>query len=349
MRRLNLRMQVALWLLAPLLGLLALDSWLTYQRAMSAAHHAFDRTLASSLKSIREGVRLDQGEVIVDLPYLALEMFESNDGGKIYYQIREDGGRNVTGYPDLPQPEANAEPFQPVFYDAPYRGEQLRMAALRLPVHDVPTAQTRLVRVLVGETIEARQALAAIAGQSSAALAEARRQEALAAMGDTAEQYIEAATASRLLRWAIDRYRDQKQGPMLSRAGEIFAGLTLGEFLRLTVDTERQPPELSARRASGRSVEVGGLSEGTRDQLFLALRIAALELQLAHKAALPFVADDLFINFDDARSKAGLEALRELSSRTQVLFLTHHDHLLPLVREVFGAAVNVVELQRERV
>ncbi|WP_369065481.1 sensor histidine kinase [Burkholderia gladioli] len=160
MRRLNLRMQVALWLLAPLLGLLALDSWLTYQRAMSAAHHAFDRTLASSLKSIREGVRLDQGEVIVDLPYLALEMFESNDGGKIYYQIREDGGRNVTGYPDLPQPEATAEPFQPVFYDAPYRGEQLRMAALRLPVHDVPTAQTRLVRVLVGETIEARQALA---------------------------------------------------------------------------------------------------------------------------------------------------------------------------------------------
>ncbi|WP_186062122.1 ATP-binding protein [Burkholderia gladioli] len=202
---------------------------------------------------------------------------------------------------------------------------------------------------LVRRELEARQALAAIAGQSSAALAEARRQEALAAMGDTAEQYIEAATASRLLRWAIDRYRDQKQGPMLSRAGEIFAGLTLGEFLRLTVDTERQPPELSARRASGRSVEVGGLSEGTRDQLFLALRIAALELQLAHKAALPFVADDLFINFDDARSKAGLEALRELSSRTQVLFLTHHDHLLPLVREVFGAGVNVVELQRERV
>ncbi len=202
---------------------------------------------------------------------------------------------------------------------------------------------------LARRELEARQALAAIAGQSSAALAEARRQEALAAMGDTAEQYIEAATASRLLRWAIDRYRDQKQGPMLSRAGEIFAGLTLGEFLRLTVDTERQPPELSARRASGRSVEVGGLSEGTRDQLFLALRIAALELQLAHKAALPFVADDLFINFDDARSKAGLEALRELSSRTQVLFLTHHDHLLPLVREVFGAGVNVVELQRERV
>lgn len=100
----NLRTQVALWLLLPLLGLLALDSWLTYQRAMSAAHVAFDRTLSSSLKSIREGVRLNDGEIEVDLPYLALEMFESGDGGKIYYLIRDDRGRTITGYPDLPLP-----------------------------------------------------------------------------------------------------------------------------------------------------------------------------------------------------------------------------------------------------
>ena len=59
---------------------------------------------------------------------------------------------------------------------------------------------------------------------------------------------------------------------------------------------------------------------------------------------LPFIADDLFINYDDVRSKGGLEALGELSRKTQVLFLTHHDHLLPLVHEVFGATVNVVRL-----
>lgn len=162
MMRVNLRLQVALWLLLPLLGLLALDAWLTNRRAMSVAHTAFDRTLASSLKSIRAGVRVNRGDVEVDLPYLALEMFESNDGGKIYYLIREDGGRAVTGYPDLPLParaRAQAERFIPCFYDAVYRGERLRMAALRLPLHDVPSAQTRVVWVMVGETIEARQAL----------------------------------------------------------------------------------------------------------------------------------------------------------------------------------------------
>ena len=160
----NLRAQVALWLLLPLLGLLALDSWLTYQRAMSAAHVAFDRTLSSSLKSIREGVRLNDGEIEVDLPYLALEMLESSDGGKVYYLIREDNGHTITGYPDLPLPQGrdagDGALFVTRYYDVVYRGEQLRMAALRIPVHDVPTAQSRIVWVMVGETIEARQALA---------------------------------------------------------------------------------------------------------------------------------------------------------------------------------------------
>lgn len=164
MTRTNLRTQVALWLLLPLLGLLALDSWLTYQRAMSAAHVAFDRTLSSSLKSIREGVRLNDGEIEVDLPYLALEMLESSDGGKVYYLIREDNGHTITGYPDLPLPHGrdagDGALFVTRYYDVVYRGEQLRMAALRIPVHDVPTAQSRIVWVMVGETIEARQALA---------------------------------------------------------------------------------------------------------------------------------------------------------------------------------------------
>ncbi|WP_322101512.1 ATP-binding protein [Paraburkholderia sp. J41] len=240
-------------------------------------------------------------------------------------------------------------------------GDGLAQSAIAAEVAEQPIAEVPARLATLGQELEAIghqlstnlqaqvtavQAFDAINGQAGAALAEAKRQEALSAMSDAAEEYLEAATASRLLKWATDRYRDQKQGPMLRRAAEIFNGLTLGEFSRLLVDTERTPPALHARRNTGQSVEVSGMSEGTRDQLFLALRIAALELQLASKAALPFVADDLFINFDDERAKAGFEALRDLSAKTQVLFLTHHDHLLPAIREVFGAAVNVVELQR---
>ncbi|QNK67065.1 ATP-binding protein [Variovorax sp. PAMC26660] len=210
-------------------------------------------------------------------------------------------------------------------------------------------AVTERLNLLVQKRVTAEQAFSAIAGQANAATAEARRQEALAAMGEVAEQYLEVATAGKLLKWAIDRYRDRKQGPMLQRASTVFCELTLGDFTKLGVDYEKDTPALYARRKGGQVVEVSGLSEGTRDQLYLALRIAALELHLENAKALPFVADDLFVNFDDERAKAGLRALCELSKRTQVVFLTHHDHLLPFVREVFAGGVNIIELRRETV
>ena len=88
-----------------------------------------------------------------------------------------------------------------------------------------------------------------------------------------------------------------------------------------------------------------GLSEGTRDQLYLALRLAALELQHGPSArVLPLIADDVFINFDDARTAAGLQVLGELSRQRQVLFLTHHAHLVPLAQQVLGQQLNVIEL-----
>ena len=86
------------------------------------------------------------------------------------------------------------------------------------------------------------------------------------------------------------------------------------------------------------------LHQSLRDQLYLVLRMAALELHLEQVAPLPFIADDLFINYDDGRAKAGLEALAKLSEITQVIFLSHHEHLLPVTRSVFGERLNVINL-----
>jgi len=195
---------------------------------------------------------------------------------------------------------------------------------------------------LAAELAAANRELAAISGEANAARAEAKRQEALSAMADAAERFVKVETASTLLKWAIDRYRERRQGPMLSRASAIFCELTLGTFSRLVVDYDRQPMALAAvRAASGEHVEIGGMSEGTRDQLYLALRLAALEEHGEKASALPFVADDLFINFDDARARAGLRVLAHLAKRTQVIFLSHHDHLVGMVRDVFGPQVNV--------
>ena len=191
---------------------------------------------------------------------------------------------------------------------------------------------------------DAMRALQEIGGSDVASKAEAQRQEALAQMSDVAERYIKVFTAERLLRWSIDRYREEKQGPLLNRASTIFSTLTSGTFRKLYVDFDKQPMTLEGLRPDGNSVGISGLSDGTRDQLYLALRLAALEMHLDLATPLPFIADDLFINYDDVRSSAGFEALKSLSEQTQVIFLSHHDHLIPTVQAVFGKKVNIVYL-----
>ncbi len=189
-----------------------------------------------------------------------------------------------------------------------------------------------------------KTAFDAFDGAGRAARAESQRQEALSAMGDAAERYLRLHTASRLLKWSMEKFRETQQGPMLARASAHFKGLTLGSFSRLLVDTEDAAPRLLGIRPGGEQVDVGGMSEGSRDQLYLALRLAALELQCDQGFNLPLIADDLFINFDDHRTEAGLAVLGALSARMQVVFLTHHHHLVPMAKRVLGDDLNVVWL-----
>jgi uncharacterized protein YhaN len=98
-------------------------------------------------------------------------------------------------------------------------------------------------------------------------------------------------------------------------------------------------------RGVGEKVKVGGMSEGVRDQLYLALRLATLESYLAKSEPLPFIVDDILINFDDKRTAATLKILAELSKRTQVILFTHHSQVKEMAEGMRnGSGVFVREL-----
>jgi uncharacterized protein YhaN len=199
---------------------------------------------------------------------------------------------------------------------------------------------------LVVSLKDAQRELAAIAGQADAATAASQRNEAIASMTETMERYIRVRVALVLLRWAIERFRREKQGPLLARASGLFSILTLGEFVQLVAEfDEKDEPRLAGIRRNAKSVAVGGMSTGTADQLYLALRIAALEMHLESSLALPFIADDLLAHFDNQRAAAALRVLSDLSTHTQVLFFTHHEHLVDIAQQALGNDVHVVRLQ----
>lgn len=194
---------------------------------------------------------------------------------------------------------------------------------------------------------EAREAYEAIGGGAGAANAEAARQGALAEIAEIAERYVRARTAASLLRWAVERNRREKQGPLLREAAQLFGELTSGSFENLEIDFDSQDrARLVGRRPSGERVDVTGMSDGTTDQLYLALRIAALAQYLESAQPLPFVADDLFINFDDDRAAAGFRALGSLAQKCQVIFFTHHAHLVDVARSALEDRAAVIELDQ---
>ncbi len=176
-------------------------------------------------------------------------------------------------------------------------------------------------------------------GHDTASIAQ-QAQDALAEARSAAERYARVHVARMLLRAGIDRFRKQQQGPRLRAAGRHFALLTGGRYERLIVDYDAAGRAvLLAIRDIGTECPVEALSEGARDQLYLALRIAAIDSYIIHSEPLPFNADDLLVHFDDIRAAAAIALLAELGQTSQVILFTHHDHIAALAERQSGVVV----------
>ncbi|TBR21181.1 hypothetical protein EPO15_10920, partial [bacterium] len=233
-------------------------------------------------------------------------------------------------------------------------GDGLRLEALLADAVDADATELAAKSAGLQEQLRAvsdeAEAVAALRSEASmrfrqvddradAAIAAADQAQARAEMGAQAEAYVRKRAEAALLRWTVERYRAEKQAPLLKRASAIFSELTLGAYQALGVNADEGRPRLIGIQSGGEKVvSVEVMSEGTIDQLFLSLRVAAIEESVADGVRLPFLADDLFTTYDDARSAAGFKVLSRLAEQTQVLFFTHHEHLAELAREVLTPA-----------
>jgi len=154
----SLRGQLLRWLLVPLLALLVVNAWFSNEAAIATANQAFDRLLLASADAIAEDVEERDGKIVVDLPYAALQLLESNIQERIFYRVVAPGGATITGYADLPLPAARPLPgAESVLYTALYHDEPIHLVALDKQVYGA--ARGGPIVIIVAETGEARQAL----------------------------------------------------------------------------------------------------------------------------------------------------------------------------------------------
>ena len=183
----------------------------------------------------------------------------------------------------------------------------------------------------------AEGALRTLAAGQGAAHAASDRQAAAARLSRVLEDALVQHLAAVMLGHGLQAVEAiGSSNDRLARIGQTFARLTGGAYTHLSPAPDGKDSDsfgrLLAHEAAGAEKHVGELSEGTRDQLYLALRLVAVEDHVQHAPPLPFVADDILQTFDDTRARAALEALVGLSQHVQVILLTHHPHLLHLAQ-----------------
>ncbi|MCK7502967.1 MAG: hypothetical protein MZV70_01915 [Desulfobacterales bacterium] len=241
--------------------------------------------------------------------------------------------------------QQNARPIDEVVREA----QGLDLDALTRQIDDVAAEIEDLeaqVETAQSTRIGAKQLFDAIDGGAAAAEAQQALSSLSARIAKEARSYARARLAGAVLNRVVQVYRDRHQGPLLQRAANVFARITLGSFSGLTVDYDDDRQVLFGARPDGARVPVGGMSQGTRDQLFLSLRLAAIEQHLESRGPMPVIIDDLLVQFDDERALAAMEVLAELSGKTQVLFFTHHRHLIDLAQQSkLDAAISVHNLE----
>ncbi len=152
--------------------------------------------------------------------------------------------------------------------------------------------------------------------------------------------------ASAMLKRAMQHVEQDAGDKGLQRISDAFGTLTGGAYELALDDADGSTLHAIERAYPNEKKRLEQLSEGTRDQLYLALRMVALREHAEAAAPLPFIADDILQTFDDRRAAAALTALVDLSRTLQVIVLTHHEHLAGLAASLAPDQIRIHRLQQ---
>ena len=154
------------------------------------------------------------------------------------------------------------------------------------------------------------------------------------------DRYMPLVYARHLLNTAVSRFEKENQPEMIATVSRLLSQMTGGEY----VDFDRTgggKQHVLIRRADGVERTPDQLSTGTREQLYLAIRLAYVLHYCEQNQPLPIVIDDVLVNFDDHRARQTLAVLASLSQSAQVLFFTCHNHLVDLARDVMPGLIPI--------
>ncbi|RLQ97304.1 ATP-binding protein [Falsibacillus albus] len=144
---------------------------------------------------------------------------------------------------------------------------------------------------------------------------------------DLAKEWAALAVAKNLLSNTINRYEKERFPKVISIAIDYLSTLTNGEYTNII---QKEDKSFFVIRKDGIPFEPDELSQAASEQVYTAFRFALAAVLLKESPA-PMIIDDAFVHFDRERMQQVKTMLSKVSSHTQILFFTCHEH----IRELF--------------
>jgi hypothetical protein len=152
-------------------------------------------------------------------------------------------------------------------------------------------------------------------------------------LSDATGRWRVLAVTSLILESIRQIYEKERQPETLEHASRYFKQLTDGKYTR--VWTPLGGDGLHVDDSKGHSLPLEVLSCGTREAVFLSLRMALASAFARRGANLPLVLDDVLVNFDRVRAEAAARVLRSFAAEGhQILIFTCHDHIRQMFRDL---------------
>lgn len=141
------------------------------------------------------------------------------------------------------------------------------------------------------------------------------------------------AMASSLLEDVCATFEKERQPETLREASSFLRQLTDGKYTR--VWTPLGTNKLKVDCGEGQSLELDLLSRGTREAVFIALRLSLAAAYARRGVMLPLVLDDVLVNFDRNRALYAARTLKTFAEMGhQVMMFTCHKHIAEIFQEI---------------
>ncbi len=191
-----------------------------------------------------------------------------------------------------------------------------------------------------GETAQEMKSLAADRRLAEVKLELACLEKQLAAC---AEHWRTLGATTCMLEKVCEVYETERQPETLREASAFLKQLTDGKYVRVWTPLGKNALRIDNEKNQSLPLEV--LSRGTREAVFIALRLSLAAAYSRRGVTLPLVLDDVLVNFDSIRATHAAKVLRDFASLGhQVIMFTCHEHIMRIFHNI-GVQVRVLPAQ----